>query len=268
MDKVSALLNPERLGVTKSGKPIYSKGITSGRYMEDDIHHQCIEGATFLNWGPEFPLKKCTYRQYDTKPAQTKTATVIMLNPQEQVLAKWLVASCMLVKGDSDITDCTITLAKAVIELSGSQFVIAGIVLEDERITTTGKLGEDGIQEAYIFRDGVTVDVEGGIHWGFTKMFSDAENAVALDPSHKATATGSTSGPARIQNTTKQMYLAYMGTQAKDVEGVKWLDVVRDLYQDAWRRAHSNSPETVEKYRNDLMVAKCYSLMGIQPPKK
>jgi hypothetical protein len=266
MDKVKALLGAEILGVKPNGKPIYPKGIIAGRYMEDDINGGCKEAA-FLNWGGEFHLKKCTYNQPDVKaPNKLKTATVIMLNPEKEVLAKWLVASCMVVKGNTDIGACTVKLAKAVIGASGSQFAIAGIVLEDQR-PNCKQCQLDGVQEAYTFRDGVTVSLEDGMPVGFTGMFGADENSIAFDAG-KNFSTASSEGPARIQRTTRQQYKEYMGNMAKDVTGVNWVNVVRELYQDAWRRAHSDAPETVEKYRNDLMVASCYSLMGIKPPKK
>lgn len=259
MDRVNALLDPTILGVKPNGKPIYPKGIIAGRYMEDDIHGHCSE-ATFPNWDG-FPLQKCAYNQPDKNAPQTgKTASVIMLNPEQEVLAKWLVASCVIVKGSTGIKSCTIKLAKAVIGASGSQFAVAGIVLEDIN-------PEDKIQEAYTFRDGVTVKVQDGLPVGFAGMFGENENKIAIDPDKNVLSTASTRGPARIQSTTRQMYRAYMGSEAKDVTGIKWLDVVRELYQDAWRRAHNDAlPETIEKYRNDLMVARCYFLMGITPP--
>jgi hypothetical protein len=261
MDKVNALLDPKVLGVKPNGKPKFREGIVTGRYMEEDINGHCSD-ATFPKW-EEFHLKKCTYRQPDNSvPGNKKTATVIMLNPEKEVLAKWLVASCLIVKGNSNIDACTVKLAKEIIGASGSQFAVAGIVLEDINPT-------DQIQEAYTFRDGVTVRVQDGLPVGFKGAFGENENKIAIDPDKTVLATASTKGPARIQSTWRQMYRDYMGTKAKDVTGIKWLDVVRELYQDAWKRAHNDAlPETVEKYRNDLMVARCYSLMGIQPPPK
>jgi hypothetical protein len=263
-DKVNALI--DRKVLTFDGHSYtFKKGIIQGRYMEDSISgHECPD-APFPKW-EEFHLKKCTYQQPDVKaPGKRKTATAIMLNPEKEVLAKWIIASCLIVKGDADIDACANKLAYTIIEVSGSQFAIAGIVLEDER----PKNKPDGVQEAYTFRDGVTVSVQDGMSVGFTGMFGPDENGIALDPNKEVLSTASGAGPARIQNTTRQMYRAYMGAQAKDVTGTKWVDVVRELYQDAWRRAHDDAkPETVEKYRNDLMVAKCYSLMGVKPPKK
>jgi hypothetical protein len=267
MDKVNALLS--RKVLTFDGQTFtFKKGIiASRRYMEDDINDGCKD-ATLPNW-EEFPLKKCTYKQPDkSTPKRIKTATVIMLNPEKEVLAKWIIASCLIVKGSTDIDACINKLAYTIIYASGSQFAVSGLVLEDQRPKNSDGTIGDGIQEAYIFRDGVTVSVQNGLAVGFTGMFGESENEVALDPNKKVLSTASESGPARIQSTTRQMYQDYLGNRAKDVEGIKWLNVVRELYQDAWKRAYNAAlPETVEKYRNDLMVAKCYSLMGVKPPK-
>jgi hypothetical protein len=257
MDHVNAMLDPKTLGVTQHGNPIFRKGIVTGRYMEDDIHGQCAD-TSFPKW-EGLPLKRCTYRQSDKNVPSGKTAKVIMLNPEKELLAKWLVASCVIVKGSTGIRSCAVKLAKAIIDASGSQFPVAGIVLED--------MDGDQVQKAYTFRDGVTVWLQDGLAVGSEAMVGDSENNVAVGPNTVVLRTASEKAPARIQSTSRQMYRNYMGSNAKDVGGVKWLDEVRALYQDAWRRGHDASlPETVGKYRNDLLVARCYALMGIQPP--
>ena len=243
MDHVNAMLNPKSLGVKANGAPKFAKGIVAGRYMEDG---QCAE-VSFSKW-EGFPLKRCKYRQPDSTVPGGRVATVIMLNPEKELLAKWLVASCVIVKGNTGVKSCAVKLALDIINASGSQFPVAGIVLED--------MDGNNIQDAFAFRDGVTVKLQGGTN-----------NNLALDPNTVVLSTASQSGFARIQSTSRQTYKKYKGSNAQDVTGLKWLDVVRVLYQDAWKRGHDGSlPETVEKYRNDLLVAKCYALMGIQPP--
>jgi hypothetical protein len=252
MGHVNALLDPKTLGV-KHGHPIYRKGIITGRYMED----QCAD-TSFAKW-EGLPLKRCTYRQPDKNVSSGKKATVIMLNPDKELLARWLVASCVIVKGNTGVRSCAIKLAKEIIGASGSQFAVAGIVLED--------MNDDKVQQAYTFRDGVTVLLQGGLEVGFDGSFNQSAINLAIDPDIAVLSTASQKGPARIQSTSRQMYRNYMGSSAKDVTGIKWLDEVRALYQDAWKRGHDTSlPETVAKYRNDLLVARCYALMGIQPP--
>lgn len=254
MNKVKDLLN--RKVFTFDGKTVkLPSGITTGRYMEKDVTGGC-KSAVLPNW-VGFPLKECTYSQPDkSAPQKVKMATVIMLNPEKEILAKWIIASCLIVNGNNDLDGCANRLAFKIVDASGSQFAVAGIVLEDQRPQPI----TDGVQEAYTFRDGVTVKLENGLPVGFTGIFGDPESKLALDPHSTVIATASENGPARIQSTSRQMYQDYAGANAKDVTGIKWLDVVRELYQDAWRRAHTNKPETIEKYCNDLMIAKLKSL--------
>lgn len=254
-DKVNALIARTKFVIGNS-TITFSRGIVQGRYMEQDVSGACAP-STFPGW--DFPLIRCNYKQADNSVSDGKKASVIMLNPEKDVLAKWIIATCMIVKG-TNIDQCVNKLAYRIITASGSQFVVAGIVLED---INPG----NGIQEAYTFRDGVTVKIQNGLPVAFTGNFGTNENNIALDPQNAVLSTASTRGPARIQSTSRLMYTAYMGSLAKDVTGTKWLGVVRELYQDAWRRAHDNSlPETVQKYRNDLMVAACYAMMEVSPP--
>jgi hypothetical protein len=236
-----------------------------GRYMEDDINGGC-QKVTLSSWD-EIQLIKCTYKQKD-KIAGYKTATVIMLNPKKAVLAKWIVASCAIVLGLPDentnyaFDKCTKKLQRRIVGASSAQFPIAGIVLEDQYPESK----PDGIQEVYTFRDGLTVEVEGGLAAAFTGNFGKNENAIALDTERKITKAKRF---ARLQSTTREEYKLYMRGDAKEVTGTKWIGVIRDLYKAAWQRAHNDSlPETIEKYRNDLMVAACYSVVGKKPPEK
>ena len=237
------------------------------RYMEEDINDEC-KPTELAGW-ENFPLIKCTYRQPD-KIAGYKKATVIMLNPKKDVLAKWIVASCVIVKKmptpatDTAFDNCTSKLRREIIGASNAQFPVAGIVLEDQYPINA----PDGIQEVYTFRDGLTVEVKDGLVAAFTGNFGEAENNIALDTARKITKA---KNYARIQSTSRDEYSAYMGSLAEKVDGansVNWVSVIRKLYQDAWTRSHSNSPENVEKYRNDLMVARCYKMLGVKPPER
>src|SRR5262245_23103479 len=101
MDKVNALVSRKVLKFDGESF-LFKKGIIAGRYMEDDVKGGCTD-ATLLNW-EEFPLKKCTYNQPDKNaPKKIKTATVIMLNPGKEILAKWIIASCLIVRGNINI---------------------------------------------------------------------------------------------------------------------------------------------------------------------
>src|SRR2546421_153479 len=105
----------------------------------------------------------------------------------------------------------------------------SGIVFEDI-------LPEDGVNEVYAFRNGVTVRVDGVTH-----RSPQQPTAAQIEKSLNGQVT-STFKFARIQSTTRENYKANGGT--KSVTELAWLDVVRDLYKAAW----TNN-------RNELMIA-------------
>ena len=195
------------------------------RYMEDNPQPVVVPG-----W-EGFPTVKYTYTVEDRSTHQTKTASVIMLNPDASRLARWIVTACLEAKGSAD--EALIhKLANRIISQSGAQFPIRGIVYEDI-------LPANGIYEVYCFRDGVTVKINGVEHRGekqpTPEQLDKSLNAALAD----VTWTGAY---ARIQSTTREEYRKAGGKQ--EVEGAAWLNVNRQLYQQAW-----NSP------RNELMIA-------------
>jgi hypothetical protein len=164
--------------------------------------------------------------------AANKTARVIMLNGSPEQLSRWVVYACLEVVGNAD-APCTTKLSKNIINASGAQFPIAGIVFED--------LDGDGKHEIYPFRNGVTVKIDGVPYRG-TSQPTDAE----IEKSLKGDVTW-TGQFARVQSTTREQYKANGGTEdVGDANNrkLKWLEVTRDLYKAAWG-----------KDRNDLMIA-------------
>jgi hypothetical protein len=198
----------------------------SARYME----HNCA-AATYPGW-EGFPLQRCRYNVRDRSGA-VKTGTVIMLNAEPRQLARWVVHTCREVKRSTGPA-CTGRLGRHIIAQSGAQFPVAGIVYEDI-------LPSDGVQEAYIFRDGVTVAVR-----GFPHQSTRPPTAAQVDSALTATVLRSFRF-ARIQSTTREEYRANGGTADVGTSvnrKLLWLQVVRDAYQAAWG-----------KDRNELMIA-------------
>lgn len=194
----------------------------SSRFMEQNCH-----ATTYPGW-EGFPLQECTYSVKARLVPVRKTARVIMLNASPEQLARWVVATCVEVTGAAGIR-CTGKLSQQIIGQSGAQFPIAGIVFEDI-------LPEDGRMEVFAFRNGVTVRVSGVTHVG-TQQPTDDEIEKSLNGDViKAFRF------ARIQSTTREQYQANGGT--RNVAGLAWLEVSRDLYQAAWG-----------KNRNELMIA-------------
>lgn len=202
----------------------------NARYME-----QNCEPAAYANW-ENFPLRQCRYTVTDkakSGQAAKKTATVIMLNASPEQLASWVVATCLEITGRAE-AECTGQLFKRIQSQSGAQFVIAGVVLEDQE-------KDDGIHEAYAFRDGVTVKVQ-GLANGSTAQPTAEQIESALHGEVQAVRKF-----ARIQGTTVGEYndnggKEEVGTTAAPT--LSWLKVVRESYQKAWGNE-----------RNELMIA-------------
>ena len=195
------------------------------RYME-----RAPQPVTVPGW-EGLPTVKYTYPVRDRATQATKTASVIMLNPDAHQLARWIVTACCETKGCVDEA-VTRKLADHIIAQSGAQFPVRGIVYEDI-------LPANGIHEGYCFMDGVTVKLKGVEHRSekqpSPEQMKTALNAVMAD----VTWVGQY---ARIQSTTREEYRKAGGQE--NVEGTAWLDSNRKLYQAAWKSA-----------RNELMIA-------------
>jgi len=194
---------------------------------------QNCEATSYPNW-KGFPLKRCHYTV--TERGTRKSATVILLLPSPERLARWVTYACLEVKGNADVP-CTEKLSRQIIKQSGGQFPVAGIVLED--LLPSDK--PDGIYEVYAFRDGVTVGIDG------------IQNQSALQPTDEQINRSllgrvrHSGRYARLQGTTREDYTANGGTvEVGDSSSrmLSWLEVSRDLFKAAW-----------EKDRNELLVA-------------
>lgn len=204
----------------------YADKLQRARYME-----QNGEAATYPGW-EGFPLTKYRYAVTD-KNGQQKSATVIMLNPSVEQLARWVVKACLVVKGSAD-SAYTDKLFNRVLEQSGGQFPVAGIVFEDQ-------IPQDGIYEIYCFRNGVTVQVNGVPHRGTAPPTGDE---IEKSLNGEVIWIGRF---ARLQGTTTEEYTANGGTTEVGNNANRkavWLEVSRQLYQAAWGND-----------RNELMIA-------------
>jgi hypothetical protein len=199
--------------------------LARARYMEANPEPVSVPG-----W-EGYPTVKYTYSVKDRSTGTTKTAAVIMLNPDARQLARWIVTACLEAKGSMNEA-YTRKLADRIISQSGGQFPIRGIVYEDI-------LPANGIYEIYCFMDGVTVKINGVDHRS-EKQPTPAQMAKALNA---GPADVSWVGAyARIQSTTREDYRKAGGKE--DTAGAGWLEINRKLYQQAWGAD-----------RNELMIA-------------
>lgn len=200
----------------------YFEARRSSRYMEQN----CV-AATYPGW-ETLPLKECTYSVKGPNDPVKKTVKVIMLNAEPEQLARWVVSTCIEVVGVAS-NKCTKAIRSQIIQQSGAQFPVAGIVFEDI-------LPADGRYEVFAFRNGVTVLIAGVTHRGTAQP-----SAAEIEKSLHGDVT-STFKFARVQSTTREQYLANGGT--RNVIGNAWNEVNRDLYKAAYGQN-----------RNEMMVA-------------
>ena len=200
--------------------------LLKSRYMEKN----CTP-TTYPGW-EGFPLQHCTYEVHD-QDGRTKSAEVIMLNPSPDQLARWIVDACQKVCGELKPEDLR-KVFKHVLGQSGGQFPVAGVVYEDI-------IPADGTYEAYCFRNGVTVKIEGLEHRTTATL-----NAEQIQRSlHGKVAHVFRYG--RIQSTTPGQYKRNGGALEVGTDespGPLWPDAIRQAYQAAWGQD-----------RNELMEA-------------
>ncbi len=209
-----------------SGMRARFEAARGARYME-----KVCASAAYSGWAG-LPTVRCRYAERN-RDGTLAVAEVVLLDASPAQLARWVVATCVLVKGGA-APECTDAIFQRIIGQSGAQYPVAGVVLEDI-------LPADGVMEAYCFRDGVTVRVEGFVH----------RDTLPLSP---AAIERCITGPvvevfryARIQSTTREDYRANGGTVdvgTSEDRKATWLDVSRSAYQAAW--GHD---------RNELMIA-------------
>jgi hypothetical protein len=189
-----------------------------------------------------FPVQRCSYTVQDTNGTK-KTATVLLLNPTAAQAANWIRTACA--KSQNECA-CHKKVIARIRQASGFQFPVAGVVYEDI-------IPKDGLFEAYCFRDGVTVLVDGFKHRG-TKPLSTEEIETCISGELKSALKF-----ARIHSGTREEYMKIggklnVGDSSRNGRRLEWLDAVRASYQEAWRtKSYSllNAwVETTESYRD------------------
>lgn len=209
------------------------------KLLESAYMAQTLLGETDTIPGWEgFPVQLYEYRTgKDIYKGAPKVGKVYLLNPSPEKLAMWIATTCLEVKGSPDAR-YTDKLLNWIRGQSGAQFPVKGVVYED--------MYTPGYYEPYIFKDGVTVYVADSTQMPADKTCTpeQLEYYLNLDNSQLKPQTGRY---GRICSTTREQYRANGGTEdVGDGEHRKqaWLDVVRRLYQQAWRSD-----------RNELMIA-------------
>lgn len=186
------------------------------RYMEKNA--KPVEWKNYEG----YPTIHCRYPMRDRATSTTKEAEVVMLNPDPERVARWIITALETVKGRATEEDAD-KFYRHVISQSGGQFPVAGVVYED--------MEGDGYQKAYVFRDGVTVRVDGVTHRTTAPLTQDEIHASLHGNVNRVYTYG------RICSTNPEMYKANGGKL--DVGDNKerkpeWLTAVRTEYLKAW----------------------------------
>jgi endoglucanase len=193
-----------------------SRWLVTARYMEG----KCT--PIFVKGWEGFPTQRCSYTVTDSATKTSKNGLVIMLNPSAEKLTTWIFSACKTYRPQINLTQCSNKLSNHIWIQSGAQFPIAGIVYEDN-------IPEDGIKEAYGFRNGVTTILEGVTHRS-TRPLSQKQLEQALIA--RPLRTASHDAYARIVGVTRREY--GLRNPKINVDGLNWLSVVKAAYQKAW----------------------------------
>lgn len=177
-----------------------------------------------------YPVK--LYEYYtgkDIKINVPKKGKVYMLNPSPRQLSMWIITAVWEAKGCLDYQYID-KLTKFIKWQSGAQFPVKGVVYED--------MYTAGFYEPYIFKDGVTVYVADSTMFPKDKTCTEEQLDFYLNMTN-ADLKPNTGRFARISSTNRDMYYAAGGKvdvgDNNENRSQAWLDVVRLLYQKAWR---------------------------------
>lgn len=163
-------------------------------------------------------LRSCDYEVLGMR------ATVILANASPRRIARWLVRACIEIDVDA-IPFCAERLRRHVERAGFYQFPVAGVVIEDLDGNKPGP-------EAYAFRNGVTVRVDGLVN-GTNQQPDPAQMRAALHGEVREAMVF-----ARLASTTREQYRAHggradVGGSAPGQRKVAWVDVVGELYRRA-----------------------------------
>lgn len=171
---------------------------------------ECDEPTlNFPNW-EGFPVRRCKWSDFGV------TVRTYMLNPSKEKLARWIDSACIAARVEKT-EQCIDELIDEIKTASSmGVFPVSGFIPESY-----------GGNKCYLFRDGVTIYTK-----GYAKLATNGcpETDFSSEPATKAMRF------ARIALTTRDDYRAAGGTEQVGSTGdIRWLKVVRQLYQNAWK---------------------------------
>lgn len=189
--------------------------LTNARYMEQT----CRDVSTWQNW-QDLPMKWCTYMSLG------QATQVLLLDPGPRRLTMWIQDACTAFA--MNLNQCMSATYSQIINQSGAQFPVAGVVVEDSNGTGRGN--------AYAFRNGVTVAIN-AFASGTVQILSPAQTAQSFtDVPIKTFSYGRPVSVTREQltayATAQHLTIPVLGTSADQLNIFN--EEVGLLYQQAW----------------------------------
>lgn len=229
-----------------------------GRSMEEGTK---IKEITNLPFWEKDTLTEYEYSISD-KIDNKLTTKIILYNANNNRIANWIYYS--LIDCNKNVSNENISIIiNQIKSVSGFQFPIRGIVYEDLRNSKgmyNNKTNKeiDGIQETYFFFDGISVSHKTIkiTTYNFIKGKPQRikNDSLILNMKESEIETAFTYGRiCNIQREDYNKFLVFKKQKTIDLEGIKFLYIVREEYQKAM---HSN--------RNNLISAWVYSNKGIE----
>lgn len=190
-----------------------------------------------------FPILYCRYQ------LEGLTGRVIMMNPDADQIARWVVTTChqsAVTKTELSYEQCVVAVSRMIWLQANAQFPITGIVVEPANLCKTSWSGS----ARFGFRHGATVGIEGvprssddpvidacGV--GDLRMAPSCTNAEMSDVQLEAALTGEVvktadNAYARLANLSRLAYSTFAPPPGRcprpDGLQPEWLDISRDGY--------------------------------------
>lgn len=206
--------------------------LSKGGYLWCKKYHQAklIDSTSTLKGWKGRKLYIYNYTVTDSKPYKSLNTNVILYNPTAEKLTKWAINA---IAKNNTVNKKKIKLnleninsiIDYIIAQSGGQFPVRGIVYEDIS-------PQNGIQETYVFFDGVTVEHTDAAKYRIIapQRATKEQEKAFWNMSFEDIDDKQTKGKARISSTLREEYSKLFDV---DTKGRKWVEIVRNEYQKA-----------------------------------
>ena len=205
-----------------------TEALAKARYMSPA--GGCAPSPIDLHGWPKAELERCVYTVTDRPSGTVKRGVVYLANPSPEIILAWFRSACRTV-GQAATDACVRAAIPSLIEAGGGQFPVGGVVWEDKV--------EDGVYEAYAFRNGVTVRLEGLLNGSLSPLSDSLLETLAVSADYRDGFEETGGAYARVWSTSREHYIAFTGRNDLQIEGAsieaarRWSSMVGALHRRA-----------------------------------